>query len=321
MQELQIAMLGARGVGKTSLLTAMCEQFDNTIGQANLQLTPDLESAALLGERLAELKSLLDDFEAKGGIGATETPRSFVFSLGRKGGKPSLQLHFRDYPGDYLNADANSKNRKFVKELITECAAVLIVIDAPALMEADGKWHHTINRPQQITNLFKSVYFDLTSPRLVIFAPVRCEKYLQDEKSAAALLRRVKDGYANLLDLFKSDLLRPWIVSVVTPVQTVGSVVFSWIDVVDKTPCFHFRKTSHDAEYCPQDSEQPLRYLLRFLLNCHLREQKNWGIFNCIRDYFGWDNYLKEAARKSAEGCKSTGGFAILQGEEWLRIR
>ena len=71
MQELKITMLGSRGVGKTSLLTAMYDQFANNIGKTDLLLTPDEESSAILQERLIELKSLLDDFESKGGIRAT----------------------------------------------------------------------------------------------------------------------------------------------------------------------------------------------------------------------------------------------------------
>ncbi|MFM6402355.1 MAG: hypothetical protein ACKPFF_37225, partial [Planktothrix sp.] len=59
-QEIKITMLGARAVGKTSLLTAMYDQFENTIGQTNLQLIPDLKSNAILQEKLGALKSLVD---------------------------------------------------------------------------------------------------------------------------------------------------------------------------------------------------------------------------------------------------------------------
>ncbi|MBD1804633.1 hypothetical protein H6F98_03975 [Microcoleus sp. FACHB-SPT15] len=320
-QEIKIAMLGARGVGKTSLLTAMYEQFESTIGQTNLQLTPDLKSAAILQERLGELKSLTDDFEATGGIVGTNDPRSFIFDLGRKGTKPSLRLHFQDFPGTYLSIQANPKEREFVKNLLTESVAVLVAVDAPALMEADGKWHEKINRPQQITQLFRSVYQDLKSPRLVILAPVRCEKYMQDATSANALLKRIKDKYANLLNLFSSDALLPWVVSVVTPIQTVGTVVFSHIEVANGTPHFYFRKTSHDAEYSPRNSEQPLRYLLRFALKIQIESRNwNWGPFSPIRLWLGWDNHIKEAARQSAYGCKSTWGFTVLQGEKWLSV-
>jgi hypothetical protein len=320
-QEIKIAMLGARGVGKTSFLTAMYEQFESTIGQTNLQLTPDLKSAAILQERLGELKSLTDDFEATGGILGTSDTRSFIFDLGKKGTKPSLRLHFQDFPGGYLNSQATPKEREFVKNLLTESVAVLVAIDAPALMEANGKWHDKINRPQQIAHLFQSVYQDLKSPRLVILAPVRCEKYMQDATSANALLKRIKDKYANLLNLFSSEALLPWVVSVVTPIQTVGTVVFSHIEVANGMPHFHFHKTSHDAEYSPRDSEQPLRYLLRFALKLQIESRNwNWGLFSPIRVWLGWDNHLKEAARQSANRCKSTWGFTVIQGEKWLNV-
>jgi hypothetical protein len=320
-QEIKIAMLGARGVGKTSLLTAMYEQFESTIGQTNLQLTPDLKSSAILQERLEELKSLTDDFEATGGIEKTVKPRSFIFDLGKKGTKPSLRLHFQDFPGEYLNSQATPKESEFVKNLLTESTAVLIAIDAPALMEANGKWHEKINRPQQITHLFQSVYQDLKSPRLVILAPVRCEKYMQDATSANALLKRVKDKYAKLLNLFSSEPLLPWVVNVVTPIQTVGTVVFSHIEVIDSVPHFYFHKTSHDAEYSPKDSEQPLRYLLRFALKIQIEKRNwNWGPYSPIRVWLGWDNHITAAARQSVYACKSTLGFTILQGEKWLSV-
>ncbi|MGB5714320.1 MAG: hypothetical protein WBM44_25840, partial [Waterburya sp.] len=91
MQELKITMLGASGVGKTTLLTAMYEQFESNIGNTNLQLTPDDESAAILQDRLIELKSLVDVFEARDRMGLKRTEamagpeslRSFTFGLGK----------------------------------------------------------------------------------------------------------------------------------------------------------------------------------------------------------------------------------------------
>ena len=330
MQGLKITMLGSTGVGKTSLLTAMYEQFANNIGTTDLLLTPDEESSGILQERLIELKSLLDDFEAKGGIGSTkgepDNLRSFNFGLGRKGKSPSLQLNFRDYPGEYhfdekgVTPEQKQVRRQFVKNLLTECVAVLVAIDAPALMEKNGKYHDRINRPQQIRNLFEAGYQDLDSPRLVIFAPVRCEKYMQNEKSALELIAKIKEEYKGLLDLFGSESLSPYISAVITPVQTVGSVVFSRIEMREDSPHFMFRKTSHDARYSPKDSEQPLRYLLRFLLKLHLSNNRNWGFFNFLRDIFSMDDALVKAIRELSQGCKSNGGFAILQGNSWFSL-
>lgn len=85
-------------------------------------------------------------YEAKGrvGVGGTEAVagpeslRSFLFGLGKKAKPPSLQIRFRDYPGVYHEARASAEEKKFVKELLSQSAAVLIAIDAPALMERNG---------------------------------------------------------------------------------------------------------------------------------------------------------------------------------------
>ncbi|NEZ64601.1 hypothetical protein D0962_17705 [Leptolyngbyaceae cyanobacterium CCMR0082] len=324
MDELKITMLGSTGVGKTSLLTAMYEQFATNIGKTDLQLTPDDESSAILQERLIELKSLLDDFEARGGVNATAGEptdlRSFIFGLGRRGKPPSLQLRFRDYPGGYHLTKATPDKRQFIKDLLDECVAVIVAIDAPALMELRGKWNELINRPQQITDIFRTAYQDIESPRLVIFAPVRCEKYMQTERSSLELVRRIKDEYQGLFDLFGSETLLPNVVAVITPVQTVGSVVFSRIENKARVPYFRFRKIGHDARYSPKDSEQPLRYLLRFLLKLHLTNNRNWGFFNFVRDVFRMDDHLVNAIRELSVGCKSTGGFTVLQGDSWLNL-
>lgn len=207
MQQVKITMFGPRRVGKTSLLTAMYQQLEDKNRLTNIQLTPDTNTATALGKRLAELKSLSEDFEAKEGIERTEAAagpdslRSFIFDLGKKGTKASLRLHFQDYPGGYIVSNEKDE-QEFVKKLLTESVVVLIAIDAPSLMEAKGKWHQYKNRAMEITAKFKNVYQDIKSPRLVILAPIKCESYMKSPKSANELLKRVKHEYANLLDLF-----------------------------------------------------------------------------------------------------------------------
>ncbi|GBF81486.1 hypothetical protein [Aphanothece sacrum] len=314
-EEFKVTMLGHRGVGKTSILTAMYEQFDETFKDTNLQLTPDPESSALLQERVGQLKALLDDFEATGGLEGDENPRSFYFDLGKVGAKPSMKLVFQDFPGGYIN-----NNPKFVENAMEECVAVLIAIDAPALMEAGGKWNDLMNRPKQICNFFQRSYGNLQEPKLVIFVPIRCEKYLQNDEDAKKLLRCIKSEYEQLFNFFKSEKLLTKIACVITPVQTVGTVFFSSIkpETIDGKvqPHFYFRKMSHDAGYTPKDSDQPLRYLLSFLLQLH--HGKKWGKFNFIRQLFNLDKYLLESARKSAIKCKTSGGFDIVQGKDKL---
>jgi GTPase SAR1 family protein len=325
-QEIKITMLGATGVGKTSLLTAMYDQFENTIGQTNLQLIPDLKSNAILQEKLGELKSLVDEFEATGGIQQTRRGvHSFIFDLGKKGGKPSIRLNFQDYYGDYLNANAPISDQETVQNLINESVIILITIDAPALMEAKGQYNDLINKPLQIKNILAKAFQELKEPRLVILVPIKCETYLQNAKSTQELLRRVKDEYANLLGFLSSELLLPWVVTVVTPVQTVGTVVFSHIDVIKeggrKYPRFKFHKNYIHAKYRPKDCEQPFRYILRFLLKQEInRLNYHWGPFGFIRSWFNLDREIKEAVQNVVKDCKNNpqDGFAILQGKQYL---
>lgn len=330
MQEVITSMLGPSGVGKTSLLTAMYEQFESTAFAAALQLTPDEESSAVLQDRLAELRSLTYTFEATGGVSGTEAPagpeslRKFTFDLGKKGARPSLRIAFQDYPGAYHGSRAGADERAFIRRMLQKSAVVLIPVDAPPLMEggdngALGPWHERMNRPTQITDHFKRAYQNLDAPRLVLFTPTKCEKYMRAEDGPAELAAAVKRGYPRLFDLFASEGLRDQVAVVIAPVQTVGAVVFSRVEERAGQPHFCFRKVNKDAAYCPVDSEQPLRYLLRFLLRMH-RDDRRWRYFDFVRDWLRLDHHLEEAVRAFAGGCKTTEGFEIVQGERLLEV-
>lgn len=323
MRELNITMLGARYVGKTSFLTSMFYEYEQKIAKTRIQLTPDQRTTSILGNKLAELKSLNDNPQG-GGVASTEASvgvesiRSFIFDLGQKGKKPSLRLHFWDYPGGYVTAENNTAQQNFVKARLQESEVVLIAIDTPTLMEAKGKWHSSRNRPLDIISHFKRYYTDIKSPRLVILAPIKCETYLQNEASIALLLQKIKAEYASLLDLFSSESLIDKIAVVVTPVQTVGTIFFSYIDVVNGEPIPRFKKINPDAEYNPKNNEQPLKYLLRFLLKQQI--ETRWGFLNFVRDWMNLDDYLKEAVQEFAKDCKTSGGFEIIQGKDLLNI-
>ena len=329
-KELKITMLGASGVGKTTLLTSMYEQFEATTREADIQLVPDEETKAILQDYLEKLKSMTEEFMAdernKGipGTAATADPNllpKYSFDLGKRGQK-SLRLLFRDYPGGYVSSK-DPAERKFVQNLLTECAAVIIAIDTPAMMELKGKWHALRNKPDEITKLFKTAYGKLEEPKLVIFAPVKCETYVQDEESANKLEERIQKEYAPLLEYFQAPGLRDKVAVVVTPVQTVGCVVFLRIEVENMNrPRFWFAKTSYDAQYSPKDSEQMLRYLLRFLFKRHnqglLIERS--PILRSVRQIFSHNTEFERAVEQFAKDCKTTSGFAVLQGQKWLNI-
>lgn len=331
MDVFKIAMLGSSGVGKTSLMAAMYEAFQavSDLDITNLMIEPDLESAAFLDKNLRDLKSLTNEFKVKPGVGisGTASTQELRFTLAKKGDKPFLGLQFYEYPGGYIFSNALIQERKFIREILDESIAVIIVIDATAMMEAKGRWHEFINKPKLVTEILQEAYFTLDKPKLLIFAPVKCEIYMKNSKSANQLLNQIKKDYARLLEFLASETLNSKVAVVVTPVQTVGNVVFSRIEISDSMPFFYFRKTRYDEQYNPRYCEQPLLYILLFLLIGLLNPNKGlFGKFygslygSVSKLFYRRDLELEKVVSKLAKTCKNTDGFAVLQGEKFLNI-
>ena len=334
-EEIKITLLGSSGVGKTSLLASMYEQFQTTSSLGNLQIIPQGKSADTLNKRLTELKSMLargqsGNFTVRPGLGIQGTSatdpnsiRSFVFDLSRKGKSSFMKLHFYDYPGGYISERATEKERDFVHKLLKDASVVILAIDTPAMVMRNGKYNEYVNKPKQITEMFKEAYKNLNEPRLVILAPVKCEMEMRKgERSANQLLASIKKEYKALLNFFESPSLASQVAVAVTPVQTLGCVECSRMvePTTDFLPVFGFKKyPTADAEYNPHDTDQPLRYLLGFLVKLHL-DKRNLA----ARIFAGWaglDQPLKEAIIDFAESRKTDGGFAALQGNHLLDIR
>jgi hypothetical protein len=309
---LDVVMFGPKGVGKTSLLAAMYDQFENV--SKDLQLVADAGTKSELDKRLKELKNLEgNNIKFRGPVTQTKGEvRTFKFEFGETGTAPSLEINFQDYPGGWL---LKPEHLATVQDLIYQSAAVLIPIDTPALMEKGGKHHEEFNHPTEINDVFKKVYKDLDSPRLVILAPIKCEKYIKNNPSE--LLTRVKQGYQKLLNQFDSNNLVSKVAVVITPVQTIGSVEFSYIEYEKNEPIFYFWKLQADSMYQPQNTEVPLRYLLRFLLKLHL-DNKPSSILTIIQNFFGNNTKLRNAVSRFAD--PKSDDVEIVQGSEFLNL-
>lgn len=288
MNELKVIMLGTSGVGKTSLLAAMHEEFEKTFKQANLQIWPEETKTSLA---IDECKLILKNIDprlekyvpASIPLDRPWDDEGFRFGIG-SGDKKLIRLKFTDPSGEYFKPDAKQEYKQYVEEQLNDCDAVIIPVDATALMETKtgkvkgteiGTWHKEINEPDRITALLKNAYENLQKPRLVILAPVKCESYMRTPRDANDLLDHVKKGYQELLEFFKQESLLKNLAVVVTPVQTIGNVQFAYhrVDEYGKTR-FYYHKTPLDAPYAPLYGEQPLRYVLRFVLNVSVENKK-----------------------------------------------
>jgi hypothetical protein len=280
LQELNIIMVAPRGVGKTSLLAAMHEEFNKTFDSAGLT-TWTTDSKTL--DAIEECKCLLQNMDYRLQRLVDPTPPQldpwdddgFAFEVG-SGGRKFMRIRFTDPSGEYFKPTATTNQKEYIREQLNECDAIVIPIDATALMEKKtgrtkstelGFWHDEKNDPARITKLLKDAYENLSRPRLVILAPLRCETYMKTDKDAHDLLEHVKIGYRELLDFFKQDEQYHNLAVVVAPVQTIGHITFSHAEAIEGYTRFFYNKVPLDAPYAPKDGDQPLRYVLRFLLN------------------------------------------------------
>ena len=280
LQELNIIMVAPRGVGKTSLLAAMHEEFDKTFDSAGL--TTWVSDSKTL-DAIEECKRLLKnmDYRLQKLVEPTAPKldpwedEGFVFEVGSSG-KKFMKIRFTDPSGEYFKPTASPEQKEYVKEQLNQCDAIIIPIDATALMEKKigrtksteiGPWHEQKNDPVRITKLLKEAYESLTKPRLVVLAPLKCESYMRTDKDANDLLDHIKIGYRQLLDFFREDEQYHKVAVVVTPVQTIGHIAYSHAETIDGYTRVFYHKVPLDAPYAPQDGDQPLRYVLRFLLN------------------------------------------------------
>ena len=348
MQTLNVMMVGPRGVGKSSLIAAMYERLQPEFNNTGCRLVPVTTTGAKLAERLGQLKALGDEYMPTGGRDGDAKVLDYEFEIGPVKGNPSLKLTFNDVPGRYYSSEADPNDLKLVDEHLAQAAASVIAIDTPALIEERGKYHESINRPGQIRDLYQRVLSATNGSRFVILAPVRCEAYLAEKRGqsrAKELLDCVQKGYEGLLGILKQSEFRDRIAVVVTPVQTVGCLRFSRFNTTSGRPEAIFRKFTHEATYKPVDCEQPLRYILRYLLDLHTAHvQQNKGIWDrLVPDFvkeflrslplpdffsdalakaFTDDKHLQNVINSISRGLKREGGgFSIVQGGNFFAPR
>ncbi|MDJ0903168.1 MAG: 50S ribosome-binding GTPase [Xenococcus sp. MO_188.B8] len=321
--EYKITVLGPSGVGKTSLLTAMYEKFEDTAGKLQMTIDPNNETSIIIAECLEKLEYLTRQsnkirITPGEGIRGTDDPFSFYFDLCQTGKPPSLRLHFQDYPGGWISTTERVNE---VVNFVRESVAVLIPIDATAFMEKGGRYHKEINQPSRVTDVIKKAYQNLDSPRLVILAPIKCETYLGEGNNiekVKTLFECVDRTYYRLINLLKAESLFSKVAVVKIPIQTIGSVILSTVDDEDeRNPIFYFRKKQPDATYAPQDSEQPVKYLLQFILKLH--QERRHPLVKKIRQWLDLDKSFQEVATRFAKETYSH-NCRITQGHKWLDI-
>lgn len=286
MASFNILMFGSRRTGKSSILASMIDSFEKinktSINKIKLQATSDTE--ALLKSKKNSLKSI---FEKYGNTfepfvldeNPTETSYIYDFTMTAEGSKDSHTITFKDIPGEWL---MTQEKKEELDNDVSKSQIIIIAIDTPHLMEEYGDFNNAFNITQQVYNFLKNIKGDKDIPRMILFVPIKCEKYYYEGRMDE-VNKEIKKQYKLLFDDFGTPPKKDLYTVAITPILTLGGVVFhdflrdsegevetinnanvpalafrpkmTYYKLYDKAPVFY-------PKYC----EQPVLYLLNFIL-------------------------------------------------------
>lgn len=232
---LKVLMMGGRRVGKTSVLAGLIDNM--TRGPVkNLLEVKDVSAKAdvtlNLEKSVEELKSYLKT--SRGEIflpGNEATTRSFddyTLQFRIPNSKNEMEIQFTDANGEFYESGRNHDSE--IRKLVASSDVFVIVIDTPFLMEAinpdnalcgesnNRLYNHIDDIQSFMTNMDDKEGND---PKLVIFAPIKCEKWVQEGR-VGEILDRVKVCYDTIITNLKSYNVEIDIM----PIQTAGTIWF-----------------------------------------------------------------------------------------------
>lgn len=297
---LSICMMGPRSVGKTTVLTSIFHESQSQIcdGSSIYLKAMDAETSTL-----NDYYTMLVDAVAKknaSNLPASNSISEFQFGLGLAGRAESIRLTIRDFPGEYLTSSIKS-DREEVYKFMANATVILIAVDTPYMMEEEGRYNAEKNKVEIVTHYLKDNVSAIKN-KLVLFVPLKCERYLHDGK-LSLVSERVKDTYKDLTDFFAQNN----IASFVTPIITLGGIEFdSFKDsniAGEVSKVSVFRPWEAKPVYKPLFCPQPLYYLLTYVANYYEWQQKQekgtWNSFlNSIFSFIKNDSKFFEEMKK-----------------------
>lgn len=312
---LSICMMGPRSVGKTTVLTSIFHESQSQICEGSSIYLRALDENTNM---LNNYHTMLVDAVAKknaSNLPASNTISEFLFGLGLAGRSESVKLKIRDFPGEYLTSTIKS-DREEIYNFISNATIILIAVDTPYLMEENGKYNEEKNKVAIVTHYLKD-NVDVVKDKLVLFVPLKCERYMHDGK-LSLVSEATKKAYSILTDFFSQNN----IASFVTPIITLGGIEFDYMKPnpmpgeIEKLSVF--RSWEKSPEYKPLFCPQPLYYLLTYVTNYYEWQKKQKkGFFDSFMDSFF--SFIKNDA-KFYEEMKKLTRFVIYNQNGFIPI-
>ncbi len=312
--EINMCMLGARSVGKTTIMTAIFDdsRSSNGLSQSNIALTAKSDTRS---ELLSKKLSLEEVFEEQNdivdaGIAASSAVHTFNFEMGLLGERSCIDFNVTDYPGEFIHS-----NTEFVNEQIAKSSVVLIAIDSPYLMENNAEYNEERNQVSFIFNYLKD-NIDIFSNKLILLVPLKCEKYFY-EKRMDELNLRVQGCYSDIISLFKDTKN---VAIAITPILTMGGIEFDHFEIKDGRRIAKYTFIKNNPQFAPLFCIQPMYYMMSFIAQQYKEYRSNTGFFGGILqriyDFIDKNEKLfEEFVKLSKYRIENKYGYSVLSGK------
>ena len=263
VQPLKVIMMGGRRCGKTSALASLFEQMKNgpvkeyfTVADRTVLETKGFEIQDSLNDKTLELQNMLEVNKENSNIFLVDkkpTSNFWLYKLHLQipGTHREMDIEFRDSAGEFF--ESSSTHSHETEEYIKDCDVFVIVIDTPYLMGSKDETTKDIcpesinlgtNRVNDIQNFLTHINDrEGKDAKMVVFVPLKCEKWAKEPNGLNNVTARIKEVYAthikNLMALGKANIS-------IIPMQTSGNIIFS-----------EFRKAYHykDNEVMENDGK------------------------------------------------------------------
>ncbi len=299
-----VMMFGGRRCGKTSVISAMKDCFENVFGKdTHLVLkTEDDDTMYMLQQKRQEIEGYFANKATCMTFNCDGTDDIVDYNItasinGKKGS--NINFSFCDFPGEWLirykgREDEFKGHNERLKEKMQDCDVIIIAVDSLYLMEkaaaetgdSVGRYNEGRNYCATIANMVKNNFkvSDGENPKMIMFVPIKCETYY-DRGQMDLLNQRIHTGYKELFDFVQKKENRSRYEVIIAPILTFGkdTVRFSRFDhstdgqrelndievgsetKVPNVAKFLFKNMN--AKYEPEFCEQPLLYTLSYLLD------------------------------------------------------
>lgn len=239
MADLKVLMMGGRRCGKTAVLSSLFYQIIN--GDANNvftlcdktyydqtkidEKTGEIETIDVLDNKRLELTDTIETGGNRTFI-VDQNPTRYYWDYTlqvqlAKRPRQYLNIIFRDAAGEFFEAQNTHRNETL--QFMSECDVFVIAVDTPYLMSSRQVIAEAANRISDMHTFLSEINLQgKPGEKMVIFVPVKCEKWMAEGKidDVIAKIREYYEASIKALDAAGNVKMS------IMPVETAGGIHF-----------------------------------------------------------------------------------------------